>query len=62
MERNVNISLKKTTKTQRKRKREERNREEMQNYQKKINKMTISMYLSRTTSNVYGLEQPIKRH
>ena len=62
MERNVNISLKKTTKTQRKRKREERNREELQNYQKKINKMTISMYLSRTTSNVYGLEQPIKRH
>lgn len=62
MERNVNISLKKTNKTQTKRKREERNREELQNYQKKINKMTISMYLSRTTSNVYGLERPIKRH
>ena len=24
--------------------------------------MTISMYLSRTTSNAYGPEQPIKRH
>ena len=62
MERNVNITLKKTTKTQRKRKREESNREELQNHEEKINKLTVSTYLSRTTSNVYGLEQPIKRH
>ena len=59
MERNVNITLKKTTKTQRKRKREERNREELQNHEEKINKLTVSTYLSRTTSNVYGLEQSL---
>ena len=48
---------------QRKREREEeRNREEPQNHEKKINKLTICTYSPRTTSNVHGLEQPIKRH
>ena len=55
--------LKKITKTQGKRKREEeKDKEELQNSQKTMNRMAISTYLSIITLNVNGLNSPIKIH
>ena len=62
-ERNLNITLKIVIKSIRKRAKEEkRNKKELQNNQKTVNKIAVGTYPSITALNVNGLNAPIKRH